>query len=336
MNESTISVHDLIVSVESPTAQNGASVNIAQQQDPNDVQLPSFWSLYGLRVRWTNPLFRKMLWNIFLLACSWSLGQAVFFIQISTTTLAATSFANRHLATIPIGFMLLIGTVLSVFLPRAVARFGYRPPFYLGALMGMIGAGCCMAAAWHKFYWLLIVGTGFLGGQVPCTLYYRLAALQFSTQEFSSKAIAIVIAGGCLSALLGPEIAKHTVNALSKPYSGAYLTTLCECAMLMFILTIIQFPSPRKTHNTHITSSLSTITGDNISINGRSIFVIAGQRTFLIAALGGFVSWSAMAIQMAAAPLAMTGSGYNFVQVTTAVECHLLGMYAPSFFTGSL
>ncbi|CAF4097354.1 unnamed protein product, partial [Rotaria sordida] len=303
------------VPVESPTAQNGASVNIVQQQDPNDVQLPSFWSLYGLRVRWTNPLFRKMLWNIFLLACSWSLGQAVFFIQISTTTLAATSFANRHLATIPIGFMLLIGTVLSVFLPRAVARFGYRPPFYLGALM---------------------VGTGFLGGQVPCTLYYRLAALQFSTQEFSSKAIAIVIAGGCLSALLGPEIAKHTVNALSKPYSGAYLTTLCECAMLMFILTIIQFPSPRKTHNTHITSSLSTITGDNISINGRSIFVIAGQRTFLIAALGGFVSWSAMAIQMAAAPLAMTGGGYNFVQVTTAVECHLLGMYAPSFFTGSL
>ncbi|CAF3703363.1 unnamed protein product [Rotaria sp. Silwood1] len=144
-----------------------------------------------------------MLWNVFLLACSWSLGQAVNYIQISTTTIAATSFTNSHLATIPIGLMLLIGTVLSVFLPRAIARFGYRRSFFFGALMGVTGAGLSIVAAWHKLYWLLIVSAGFVGGQLPCTLYYRLVALQFSTQEFAPKAIAMVIAGGCFSAVLG-------------------------------------------------------------------------------------------------------------------------------------
>ncbi|CAF4705182.1 unnamed protein product [Rotaria sp. Silwood1] len=270
------------------TTTNGESLNIAKQENQPDAQLPPLWSIEGVRARWADAQFRKMLWNIFLLAWSWSLGEGVFFIQISTTTLAATSFANWYLATIPIGSMLLVGTVWSVFLPRAVARCGYRPPLYLGALMGMTGAGICILATWYRLYYLLVLGAAFLGGQVPCTLYYRLIALQFSTPEFAPKAIAMVIAGGCLSSIIGPEIAKYTVSALSKPFSGAYLTTLST------------------------------------------------QRTFLIAALGGFVSWSAMAIQMSATPLAMTAAGYSFVQVTTAVECHLLGMFVPSFISGSL
>ncbi|CAF5148768.1 unnamed protein product, partial [Rotaria magnacalcarata] len=129
--------------------------------------------------------------------------QAINYIQVSTTTVAAKSFTDSNLATIPIGVMLLIGTVSSIFLPHAIARFGYRRPFYFGALMGAIGAGLSIVAAWYKLYWLLIVSSGFLGGQLPCTLYYRLVALQFSTQEFAPKAMAMVIAGGCFSSLLG-------------------------------------------------------------------------------------------------------------------------------------
>lgn len=144
-----------------------------------------------------------MIWNILLLAWSWSLGEGAFFIQISTTTLAATSFANWHLATIPIGCMLLVGTIWSVFLPQCIDRFGFRLPLYFGALMGMTGAGICIVATWYNLYGLLVVGAAFLGGQVPCTLYYRLLALQFSTEEFAPKAIAMVVAGGCLSSVIG-------------------------------------------------------------------------------------------------------------------------------------
>ncbi|CAF3817338.1 unnamed protein product [Rotaria sp. Silwood1] len=187
-----------------------------------------------------------MLWNILLLALSWSLGQGIFFIQISITTLAATSFTNWYLATIPIGSMLFVATIWSVFLPRVIARYGYRPPFYFGALMGMIGAGLCIVAAWFKLYWLLVVSATFIGGQVPCTFYYRLAGLQFSTQEFASKAIAMVTAGGCLSAFIGPEIAKLMINVLPKQYSGAYLAALGECAALLFTMRTIQFPNVKK------------------------------------------------------------------------------------------
>lgn len=133
-----------------------------------------------------------------------------------------------------------------------------------------------------------------------------------------------------------PEIAKHTVNALPKPYSGAYLTTLCECTLLLFTMTVIQFSDIKKADYNLVPTSSSKVPDNNGSKTGRPLSVIARQRTFLIAALGGFVSWSAMAIQMSASPLAMTAAGYNFKQATTAVEYHLLGMFVPSFFTGTL
>ena len=126
------------------------------------------------------------------------------------------------------------------------------------------------------------------------------------------------------------------VNALPKPYSGAYLTALGECMMILLTMRIIQFPDVKKAPNPLVSTPLSVTVENNLSASGRSIFAIAKQRTFLIAGLGGFVSWSAMAIQMSATPLAMTAAGYKFVQVTTALEYHLLGMFIPSFFTGTL
>lgn len=140
----------------------------------------------------------------------------------------------------------------------------------------------------------------------------------------------------CLLCCCRPEIAKHTVNALPKPYSGAYLTTLCECTLLLLTMTIIQFSKLKYTDYTLASSSPTDSESVQLHKTGRSIITIARQRTFLIAALGGFVSWSAMAVQMSAAPLAMTAAGYTFSQATTTVECHLLGMFVPSFFTGTL
>ncbi|CAF2902955.1 unnamed protein product, partial [Rotaria sp. Silwood2] len=276
------------VSKELNSRENNESIDATQHENQSGIKSSLFRPLRKLYIHLSNSLFRKMLWNILLLALSWSLGQGIFFIQISITTLAATSFTNWYLATIPIGSMLFVATVWSVFLPRVILHCGYRPPFYFGALMGMIGAGLCIVATWFKLYWLLIVSATFIGGQVPCTFYYRLAGLQFSTQEFASKAIAMVTAGGCLSAFIGPEIAKLMINALPKQYSGAYLAALCECAVLLFIIRIIQFPDVKRTHNSIESILLPTSMDTNLSSNGRSILTIVRQRTFVIAAFGGF------------------------------------------------
>jgi hypothetical protein len=88
------------------------------------ISTSSFYSIKGQHERWRNPKFRFMVYNIVLLACGWALGEGAFFIQVSTTSLAATSYTNNYkLATIPIGLMLLhcVGmriytTIIIVFL----------------------------------------------------------------------------------------------------------------------------------------------------------------------------------------------------------------------------
>ena len=101
-------------------------------------------------------------------------------------------------------------------------------------------------------------------------------------------------------------------------------------------MTLIQLPVIKKADYARVSKSPPNTTRRRNNATKRSIFAIARQRTFLIAAFGGFVSWSAMAIPMSATPLAMTGAGHSYAESTTAIEYHLLGMFAPSFFTGNL
>lgn len=133
-----------------------------------------------------------------------------------------------------------------------------------------------------------------------------------------------------------PEVATHAVNMLPKPYSGAYIATLGEFLLLLILITTIQFPSVNKEYAAKVPSSSSMTINSDSGLGSRSILIIVGQRTFLVAAFVGFVSWSSMSIQMSATPLAMTSAGYSFRQVITALECHLLGMFVPSFFSATL
>ena len=135
---------------------------------------------------------------------------------------------------------------------------------------------------------------------------------------------------------LRPEIAKYTVYLLPKLYSGAYLTTLCECTILLITMTLIQYETIQSVEYQPTATTADQTIETKIVVQPRSVFAIARQRTFFIAVFGAFVSWSAMATQMSATPLAMSASGYSFTQVTTAVEYHLLGMFVPSFVSGIL
>jgi MFS family permease len=101
-------------------------------------------------------------------------------------------------------------------------------------------------------------------------------------------------------------------------------------------MRIIQFPDINRADYTPVSISESNGSNQTRPKSQRSLYAIVCQRTFLVAAFGGFVSWSSMAVQMSAIPLAMNGVGYSFAQATTVIEYHLLGMFAPSFFTGIL
>ena len=69
---------------------------------------------------------------------------------------------------------------------------------------------------------------------------------------------------------------------------------------------------------------------------GRPLAEIARQPLFIAAVSCGVVSYVIMNLVMTSAPIAMVGCGHSVTESTLGIQWHVLGMYAPSFVTGSL
>jgi MFS family permease len=72
------------------------------------------------------------------------------------------------------------------------------------------------------------------------------------------------------------------------------------------------------------------------SLGGRSMWEIARQPTFLVAAAGAALGYGVMNLLMAATPLAMQVCGFPFDDAALVLQWHVIGMFAPGFFTGHL
>jgi predicted MFS family arabinose efflux permease len=69
---------------------------------------------------------------------------------------------------------------------------------------------------------------------------------------------------------------------------------------------------------------------------GRPLFEIARQPRFIAAALCGAISYPMMNLVMTSAPLAMKMCGLSVSDSNFGIQWHIVAMYGPSFFTGSL
>ncbi|HXO70943.1 MAG TPA: MFS transporter, partial [Bradyrhizobium sp.] len=69
---------------------------------------------------------------------------------------------------------------------------------------------------------------------------------------------------------------------------------------------------------------------------GRPLFLIARQPRFIAAALCGVISYPMMNLVMTSAPLAMKMCGLSVSDSNFGIQWHIVAMYGPSFFTGSL
>jgi predicted MFS family arabinose efflux permease len=150
--------------------------------------------------------------------------------------------------------------------------------------------------------------------------YYRFAAADVATADYHGTAISYVLAGGVIAAFIGPNLAHWTSAWLAAPFAGSYLA-LAAILMLSFTTQLfLDIPRPpRAVHG-----------------SGRTLGAIARQPVFIVAAVGGMLGYGIMSLVMTATPLAMHEHHYAFSDTAFVIEWHLLGMFAPSFFSGHL
>ena len=147
-------------------------------------------------------------------------------------------------------------------------------------------------------------------------------AADTASPAFRSKAISLVLAGGVFAALAGPELSKWSYDLfMPMIYAGCFIAIACVQSLSFAFLYFVDIPTtPRPVKG----------------VDERPFSVILRQPIFLTAAIGAMIGYGVMTFVMTATPLAIMACGYEFSDAAFVIQWHILAMYAPSFFTGSL
>ncbi len=226
------------------------------------------------------------------------------------------------MATLPVMGYVVGGALSTGLVARSQARWGRRTSFQIGLGVALLSALLCAWAAWSHNFWLLVAATVVAGYYSANGQLYRFAAAELAAPNYREKAVSLVLAGGLIGAIAGPNLAKYTRNLLATPFTGAYLALAGVALLGMAIMAFVRFPAtPGRAGGAR---------------DGRSVWQIARQPLFFVAAVGAALGYGVMNLLMAATPLAMQVCEFPFDDAALVLQWHVIGMFAPGFFTGHL
>jgi MFS family permease len=260
--------------------------------------------------------------NVLVLAACQALLFTHNVILISINGLAGFALAEvKTLATLPVTAYVVGGALSTLPASFWMKRVGRRAGFMTGAVFGLIGSALCTLAVQLGSFWILCLGTLVAGVYNAFGQYYRFAAAETASPDFKSKAISLVLAGGIAGGVLGPESSKLTLNLLPLPYMGSYASLMAFSVLAMLLTSFIAIP-PMEAHEQRAA--------------GRPLLRIMAQPAFAVAVLSATVGYGVMNLLMTATPIAMSQQHYPYHDAAFVIEWHVIGMFAPSFVTGSL
>ncbi len=229
---------------------------------------------------------------------------------------------NAAFATVPLTCYV-IGSALTTYPASMLMKsVGRRSGFQTGTGIGMCGAGLCGLALYLANFWLLCFGMMIMGSYTAFGKYYRFAAADVADSGFRAKAISLTLAGGIVGGFVAPEMAKRTKDLFADHmFLGSYLSLMAVCVVAALLLTQLDIPQLSEKERNE---------------GGRPMREIMRQPVFIVAALAGALSYGIMNLFMTSTPLAMRAHDHHFNSAAFVLEWHVLGMYGPSFFTGSL
>ncbi len=237
--------------------------------------------------------------------------------------LAGSSLApNACWATLPISCAVIGSMLTATPISAFMQRFGRAAGFSVGALGGAIGGGLGAYALHVNSFLLFCIASLFTGIYMSAQGFYRFAAADTASDAYRPKAISLVMAGGLLSAVLGPQLVKLTSMAMVVPFLGTYLAVIVLNLVGVGLFLLLRIPRPRP-----------AVAGAPV---GRSRGELVRTPAVAVAMICATVSYALMNLVMTSSPLAVVGCGFHTSDAADVVTAHVLAMYAPSFVTGHI
>jgi MFS family permease len=261
--------------------------------------------------------------NALILAVAQSLAGGNNVVLIATGAIVGSMLApDKSLATVPVSIYVLgmwVGALPRGWIAR---RYGRRTSFFVGTGFGVLTGLLACAAVLTASFVLFCVAALFSGFYAAVHQSYRFAAADTATEHFRPKAISWVMVGGIFAGLLGSQLVIATKD-LWQPYlfAGSFLAQAAVALVSAGVLMLVKIPMPPP----HIAAN-----------PGRPLSDIARQPRFIAAVACGVASYAMMNMVMTSAPLAMVDCNHSVGDAALGIQWHLLGMFVPSLFTGSL
>ncbi len=260
--------------------------------------------------------------NVFLLFVAQALFQTAMVMVMLVSGLIGQELAsNKNLATLPVTIIMIAAAITMIPASLFMQRWGRKAGFHVGLLMGALSGVLGALALWQQNFWLFVWANMFMGSYQGFAQFYRFAAADAASPAFKSRALSWVVAGGVVAAVLGPEIAIYTKDWHTTAYVASYASLLILALLGAFVVAALDIPPASKA---------------NHSEPARPLLAIVRQPLFLVALTSSAVGYAVMVMVMTATPLAMVAAGHPMAASASVIKWHVLGMFVPSFFTGSL
>lgn len=262
--------------------------------------------------------------NLLLLTTSQGLFLTNNVVFIAINGLVGFSLAPLGwMATLPVMGYVVGGALAAPLVARTQSAWGRQASFQIGLAVAFASALLGAWAVWAHHFWLLVATTVIAGYYNANGQLYRFAAAEVVPAAERERAVSFVLAGGLIGAVAGPWLATHTRTLVGDlPFVGAYLALAALALLGMPLMAAVRFPPvPPKAAG---------------ASQGRALAEIMRQPVFIVSTLGAALGYGVMNLLMAATPLAMQICQLPFGDAATVLQWHVVGMFAPGFFTGHL
>ena len=229
------------------------------------------------------------------------------------------------MATLPVMGYVVGGALSTPLVAHSQARWGRKVSFQIGLAVAAVSAALCAWAAFSASFWLLCTATVVAGYYSANGGLYRFATAELAKPDYREKAVSLVLAGGLLGAVAGPNLASATRTLFPVPFAGAYIALIGVALLSMLCMAAIRFEAQPVVLN-----------AAGQREQGRPLKVLMRQPAFIVAIVGAALGYGVMNLLMAATPLAMQVCGFDFDASALVLEWHVIGMFAPGFVTGHL
>lgn len=262
--------------------------------------------------------------NVGLLSVCQALAQTQMVLVFSVSAIIGATLApNPALATVPISLQFITMCLSTVPAAQLMKRIGRARGFIAFLLFGSIGGALALYSLFVQDFWLFCLGSVLFGSSAGSNQQFRFAAVDAAPEDFKSRAVSLTMAGGVFAGFAGPTISTFSYDLLAPVlYAGAFAAIMVMQIIMIVALLFTDIPPASEAETNGPT---------------RPILEIASQPKFVVALLAAMLGYGVMNFVMLSTPLVIKDHPlHSLPEVNDVIMWHVLGMFAPSFFTGWL